>query len=486
MGRVAASATTATSRPASLAAPNLPPVTRSASSSSSNREHCLAAARLVLQASAALEHAHGVGVIHRDIKPSNLLVDAREHLWVTDFGLAHLPQEDLDLTRTGDLVGTLRYMSPEQVRGGPGGVDPRTDIYGLGATLYELLVLRPAFDANDRQELLRRILHDEPTSPRRANPAIPRDLETIVLKGIDKEPSARYGSARELGDDLRRFLDEQPILARRPNLSDRVVKWTRRHRTAVVVTAVALLLTRLVSTAELWDARRRTDASLLAIRDALNEEDLATSELSLGTLDQIVRPLAAEMGVDSPRGKEARRIAAFALEFYDHIPKKFSNADRMRQAVAKAYRQAGLCRMSRDESQGRDRVLGRDNYRQAIRIYEDLAAQYPERIWFRTRLIETLSEYAGLLTAPEDASEADASICRALTVAEALIGDKAAVLPCYSGELAEALDELARCVVRCASARPADATLAVRLARQAADRVPNPSIGTQVSGDRSH
>src|SRR5262249_6664802 len=126
-----------------------------------SRQHCRASARFGLQACEALEHAHAVGVIHRDIKPSNLLVDGRGHLWVMDFGLACTLKEDLGLTRTGDLVGTLRYMSPEQVRGDGAAVDPRADVYALGVTLYELLTLRPAFDVRDRQELIRRILEDE-------------------------------------------------------------------------------------------------------------------------------------------------------------------------------------------------------------------------------------------------------------------------------------------------------------------------------------
>ena len=200
----------------------LPTPPRSPGSTLHNRERCQATARLGHQAALAIEHAHEVGVIHRDIKPSNLLIDGRDHLWVADFGLARLPHGDHDLTRTGDLVGTVRYMSPEQVRGEREGVDARTDIYGLGVTLYELLTLRPAFDARDRQELLRRILHDEPTSPRRVNPSIPRDLETIILKAMEKEPSARYGSARELADDLKHFLDDQPVRARAP------ASWTIR------------------------------------------------------------------------------------------------------------------------------------------------------------------------------------------------------------------------------------------------------------------
>ncbi len=201
------------------------PTPRSRGNSSLDRQHSRETARIGLEAAQALEHAHEIGVIHRDIKPSNLLIDGRGKLWVADFGLARIPQEEYDLTRTGELVGTLRYMSPEQVRAERDGVDKATDIYSLGVTLYELLTLRPAFSAPSRQEMVQRILHDDPVRPRRINPSIPRDLETIIFKSIEKEPSARYGSAYELADDLKRFLEDQPIRARRPSLVNRAVKW---------------------------------------------------------------------------------------------------------------------------------------------------------------------------------------------------------------------------------------------------------------------
>ena len=172
------------------------------------------AARLALQAAEALAHAHGLGIIHRDIKPANLLVDPAGHLWVADFGLAHFVDGG-DLTQTGDVIGTLRYLSPEQAQGRRN-LDARTDVYSLGATLYELATLRPAFDGHDRQELLRQIASDEPIPPRRLDPTIPRDLETILASAMAKEVDDRYGSATELADDLRRFLDGRPILARRP------------------------------------------------------------------------------------------------------------------------------------------------------------------------------------------------------------------------------------------------------------------------------
>jgi serine/threonine protein kinase/tetratricopeptide (TPR) repeat protein len=205
------------------------------------REHCRTVARLGVQAAEALDHAHQAGVVHRDIKPANLMLDGRDNLWVTDFGLAHV-QTEASLTMTGDLVGTLRYMSPEQALAKRVAIDHRTDVYSLGVTLYELLTLQPAFGGKDRQELLRQIAFDEPKSPRRLNKAIPAELETIVLKAMAKNPTERYATAQELADDLRRYLDDKPIRARRPTLGQRLGRWSRRHQALVRSAAVVLLL----------------------------------------------------------------------------------------------------------------------------------------------------------------------------------------------------------------------------------------------------
>jgi hypothetical protein len=151
-------------------------------------------------------------------------------------------QSDARLTLTGDLVGTLRYMSPEQALAQRVVVDQRTDVYSLGATLYELLTLQPAFAGQDRQELLRQIAFEEPRPLRRLHPAIPVELETIVAKAMEKNPAERYGSAGELAADLRRFLDDKPIVARRPTLVDRTRKWVRRHQPLMRALAAALVL----------------------------------------------------------------------------------------------------------------------------------------------------------------------------------------------------------------------------------------------------
>ncbi len=206
----------------------------------STRDCFRAVARLGIQAAEALQYAHDSGVVHRDIKPANLLLANDGRLCVTDFGLA-TTQTDASLTLTGELVGTLRYMSPEQAAGTTAVTNHRSDIYSLGITLYELLTLRPAFDAHDRAKLLRAIVEEEPPTPRRVKEAIPKDLETIVLKSICKEPQERYASMRELAGDLGRFLDSRPVEAKRPTPLQRTSKWLRRNQYVVWCIASALL-----------------------------------------------------------------------------------------------------------------------------------------------------------------------------------------------------------------------------------------------------
>ncbi len=196
------------------------------SSASSHRtlEFVRAAVELGIEVAEALDYAHQEGVIHRDIKPGNLLLDGRGRVWVTDFGLARI-EADPGMTLTGDLVGTLRYMSPEQALANRVHVDGRTDIYALGATLYELLTLEPVFNGKDKQTLLRQIAFDEPRPPRHVERSLSFELETILLKTLAKNPDERYTTAGALAEDLRRFLEQKPILARRPSLLDRTAKW---------------------------------------------------------------------------------------------------------------------------------------------------------------------------------------------------------------------------------------------------------------------
>jgi serine/threonine protein kinase/Flp pilus assembly protein TadD len=249
-----------------------PAAARSTERSTRSRAYFRTVANLGVQAAEALDHAHQVGVVHRDVKPANLMVDGRGHLWLTDFGLAHF-QTDAALTMTGDLLGTLRYMSPEQALAKRVLIDHRSDLHSLGATLYELLTLEPAFGGNDRQEVLRRIAFEDPRPPRRINPAVPAELGTIVLKAMEKDPAQRYGTAQEMADDLRRFLEDKPIRARRPSLWRRLAKWSRRHRALVAAAAALTLIKLVVGTAFVLREVRLRDAARTAAEAALERAD---------------------------------------------------------------------------------------------------------------------------------------------------------------------------------------------------------------------
>jgi eukaryotic-like serine/threonine-protein kinase len=208
-------------------------------------------AEIGMRVAEALDHAHQHGVIHRDVKPSNVILDHQGKPWVTDFGLAHV-EGDATLTVSGDVLGTLRYMSPEQALAKRIAIDHRTDVYSLGATLYELLTLEPVFSGQDRQELLRQIAFEDPKPPRKWNKAVPAEMEIVVCKAMAKSPAERYDTAQELADDLRRFLEDRPIRARRPTLVQRSVKWSRRHKPVVAATAVLLILATLGVAASTW------------------------------------------------------------------------------------------------------------------------------------------------------------------------------------------------------------------------------------------
>jgi serine/threonine protein kinase/WD40 repeat protein len=205
---------------------------------SSRRQHYRSVAALGIQAATALQHAHEAGIIHRDIKPANLLLDSSSQLYLTDFGLARI-QSDVSVTMTGDVIGTLRYMAPEQALAKRVVVDHRADIYSLAATLYELLTLRPAYLAKDRQQLLKQIAFEDPPPVRGIDRNIPVELETIVQKGMSKDVDQRYSSAQELADDLRSHLDNRPIRAKPPTISQTIGKWTRRN--PIIVRAAALI-----------------------------------------------------------------------------------------------------------------------------------------------------------------------------------------------------------------------------------------------------
>lgn len=220
------------------------------------------AAGYVWQVAEAIDYAHRQGTIHRDLKPSNVLLDAADRPRVTDFGLAKRIEGDSALTGTGQVLGTPSYMPPEQAGGKRGQVGPASDVYSLGAVLYELLAGRPPFRAETPLDTLLQVLEVEPVSPRLLNPKLPKDLETITLKCLRKSPAERYATAAALADDLRRFLNDEPIVARPPSAVERAVRWARKQRRGAVAGVVGAVATVLLTAGALAGWKVYSDSQL--------------------------------------------------------------------------------------------------------------------------------------------------------------------------------------------------------------------------------
>jgi len=301
-------------------------------------DHFRRVARWGRQIADALAHAHEQGTIHRDVKPSNLLLDEQDDCWITDFGLARTSAR-ATITASGDIVGTARYMSPEQASGSRGGIDLRTDVYSLGATLYELLTLTPAVDGESREEVLVRITTDRVVPLRQRDSRIPRDLETIVGKCLEKERERRYADAGEVAAELRRFLAGESIRARRPSPLVVALRHARRHRARIGAAAALLALVAVVLVVYLSgrhaEAERKLDEAFDEIyfeQDFARAEDLLDEAESLGNesvhlwlyrglmyledlLTQKALPSLAEALERAPEDVEARLAMAMAVMY---------------------------------------------------------------------------------------------------------------------------------------------------------------------------
>jgi tetratricopeptide (TPR) repeat protein/tRNA A-37 threonylcarbamoyl transferase component Bud32 len=399
-------------------------------------------ARLGRQAAEGIQYAHDQGVLHRDIKPANILIDEQNTVWITDFGLSKLIGQD-DLTASGDVIGTLRYLAPETLRGE---TEFRSDVYSLGLTLYEMLTLSPPFGDLSASELLRSVSESRPTLPRRLDPSIPRDLETIVLKAIAREPRHRYATARALANDLACFLEDRPIRARRATSVEQIWRWSRRNRATAAMTAAAigaLVLAAIVG----WvgymstiraleeESRRRGAAEVATMRsdrivvlslevfqelfDQLaSDEALPPPPLGQPRWNRAFAPRdhgGPREGLGPPPGKrrpgperpegfavdepkrepppgppdrELRqgdsRVLPSVLRFYEKFARENSMDPKLQGEAAWAYRKVGMLyqQLERDK----DAALA---FTRAIEIFETLLEKDPKNREYRTRLVDT-------------------------------------------------------------------------------------------------
>src|SRR5262245_36031617 len=261
------------------------------------------AVALVARLARAVHFAHQHGILHRDLKPGNVLLDSEGKPHLTDFGLAKLVEKDSTLTRTMAMLGTPSYMSPEQARGGTKQLTTAMDVYGLGAIFYELLTGQPPFAGGTTMETARQVLEKEPRRPSAVKPGTDRDLETICLKCLEKDPSARYGSAEALADDLERWLRMEPIHARPAAPIERLGKWMRRNPKIAALTTLLLfalaagLGSVLFMNARLVSANREKELANVRLTSAKQEKELANVQLAAKVRDfewQQIEDLVAE------------------------------------------------------------------------------------------------------------------------------------------------------------------------------------------------
>ncbi len=370
-------------------------------------------ANIGLMISDALEYAHSQGTLHRDIKPANLLMDHQGNVSITDFGLAKVAEHQ-GVTRTGDILGTPQYMAPESFAGH---YDARSETYAVGLTLYELLTLRPAISASSPAQLIRHATNGMSLDPRKLNASIPRDLETIVLKSLAVSPDARYATAGELRDDLRCFLDDLPISARRSNLLERVVRWSRREPVIASLTlatfsslfalAIVAATAYLRTKSALDDAEtskqsaitalaERTDALQVAEQQRLRAE--ANLSVAIDAFDQIkedvwrrgTMPDAEILGevVDSASPDVSAadaQILQSLLGFFDDLAA--NNSNDLRAESAAAARLAGDIYQRLGQLANANRA-----YSDALRRYESLASENPDSDAFVVDQAQVLNE----------------------------------------------------------------------------------------------
>jgi len=389
------------------------------------------AARVGVQAAEALHYAHAQGTLHRDIKPGNLLIDEDGVVCVADFGLARAVDRSC-ASQTSEVAGTLRYMAPEQLRGA---ADARSDVYSLGLTLYELLTLQPAFEGPDRKPCLdNRTVRLDPVAPRKIDRAIPRDLETVILKCLAHEPSRRYQTADELAADLQCFLQDRPILARRASCLERAGRWCRRNPALAIMSALAAVLLVTAAATAMAGAIRTRNA--FAETTAALARAEATSRLAREALDDIyvqlspdrVRiPAGADSGADAaglpvdrhrirvPASHETALVLENLLEFYDRLAAQTPRNGRVVLESAVASRRVGDIRQRLGQLDRAER-----EYSRAAAKLASLSAAPDQDVAVQTELARTHNEIGNVRSARFEFSKAHESHRHALSVLQSV------------------------------------------------------------------
>ena len=351
------------------------------------------AALLIGKVSEAIEYAHRCGVIHRDLKPSNILLDGHGNPRVTDFGLAKKIEGDSGLTGSGQIMGTPSYMPPEQAGGPRGNVGPPADVYALGATMYALITGRPPFQAANVMDTVLQVISDEPVAPRRLNPAVDRDLETICLKCLEKDPVRRYPSAAALGDDLRRYLGGEPIVARPATLWDRSSKWARRRPSiaGLVASLFVAVVVGFGAVTNQWlraerlrtkeaSQRRRADELRVEADGQRHEAERrlalaeANFELARSAVDRFHTRVSQSRLRDIPGLSSLRReLLGSARAFYDEFLRRKGDDPSLRYGLS-----AAQLRFAQIGAELDGPLAAEPAYRQALASYEALAREQPD------------------------------------------------------------------------------------------------------------
>ena len=358
------------------------------------RSRTRAIARVGLQVADAMAHAHAHGILHRDIKPSNLLLDVAGNVRVTDFGLAKAADAE-GLTESGDILGTAQHMPPERFRGESG---VEGDVYGLGVTLYELLTLRPAFDEKDRARLINYILDTDPPPPRSLDPAIPRDLETIVLKAMAKHPANRYPSARALADDLARFQAGEPIKARAITTVERIWRWCRRNPRAALLTAalVFVLLGGAAISSWQWRRAERNLKVALAKQQEADQERRQADRYAREAhraFDEAFTRVSESKLIDVPGAQPLRKeLLSRAVRYYEDFLRQRSADPAVQGDMASAYFRVSMICISLEQLDEALKAM-----QQGVDFVEKLCREFPHDPRWLRRLAGFSQELPGVL-----------------------------------------------------------------------------------------